>query len=350
MKAKMKNSETRGLLKDIQARAKEIKYHYKTSTASAVTPRLCEDIICRSKVARSLLEADKPKCDLLINFIADTFRQHDVECDTCGPKKMQSYEPADNLCPHEEFYVCPKIAQIQLKEITTDDICDCEFTHGGRCKWRAEIAQLKAEIDGYKEWATDVKRLTKAISDILTPKDGPEQPSLCDVVAYVKDDFAQLQTKLNLSSVLLENRDKRVAQLKAQIQEHEESEGAVCPEDVGFVEYIKSLKTQLKELKEESKQLSALTDSQDKNIAGLEEKRRWIPVKEGLPEIKEDESQSVWVDVTNGKEKKEAYLYDYTKRAPKPGMATGKGWYVQGLRSNDITHFRYITLPEGDKK
>ena len=52
----------------------------------------------------------------------------------------------------------------------------------------------QAEIQGYKEWAEDVKRLTKEICDILHPKsDGPKGPSLCDVVKYLQDDFADQQ-------------------------------------------------------------------------------------------------------------------------------------------------------------
>ena len=79
------------------------------------------------------------------------------------------------------------------------------------------------------------------------------------------------------------------------------------------------------------------------------ESYRWIPVTERLPELNDENSnhtQSKWVQVTDGEGAVDAYYYDYTKREAKPNYATGKGWYCHGIRKDDITHFRYVILPE----
>lgn len=78
------------------------------------------------------------------------------------------------------------------------------------------------------------------------------------------------------------------------------------------------------------------------------EKTRWIPVTERLPELEGDETQSLWVHVTDGRLVEKAYYYDYTKRETKPNQSTGKGWYVHGIAQKDITHWQLIDLPGED--
>lgn len=57
----------------------------------------------------------------------------------------------------------------------------------------AENAKLKEGQEYLEECLADKRELAKEISDILHPNsDGPKTPSLCDVVKYVRDDFAKL--------------------------------------------------------------------------------------------------------------------------------------------------------------
>lgn len=101
--------------------------------------------------------------------------------------------------------------------------------------------------------------------------------------------------------------------LQARLRELEEGEAAICPEDVGFVEYIKSLEAQL-------------------------ELNRWIPVAEGLPERIDHEteySKDVWVlDMKSQWVGVDQYL-------------TGlKRWNGEHTRLTLYTHWKYITLPK----
>jgi hypothetical protein len=49
---------------------------------------------------------------------------------------------------------------------------------------------------------------------------------------------------------------EEIARLTAQINEHEEAEAAVCPEDVGCIEYIKTLTARLAEVERENVRLA----------------------------------------------------------------------------------------------
>lgn len=116
---------------------------------------------------------------------------------------------------------------------------------------------------------------------------------------------------------------QKIIDLNARIKELEESEGAVCPEDVGFVEYIKALQTKIQELEEKLKALD------------------WIPVSERLPERSKNYHHSVFCIVTDGKLWTKGY-YDF------PFNRWG---YLESMtihEMGDITHFQNITLPEGE--
>ncbi len=57
-------------------------------------------------------------------------------------------------------------------------------------KYSADLTASKELIQDYEECMADKRRLTKEISDILHPKgNGPKRPALCDVLAYVRNDF-----------------------------------------------------------------------------------------------------------------------------------------------------------------
>jgi len=82
-----------------------------------------------------------------------------------------------------------------------------------------DYKKLQAENEGYKECEVEVKRLTKEISYILTPDGkGPTQPSLCDVVAYVRDDFEQLRAEN-------ERLKDKIAELRFKIDELQAMKG-----------------------------------------------------------------------------------------------------------------------------
>ncbi len=63
-----------------------------------------------------------------------------------------------------------------------------------------------------------------------------------------RDWAGQLAKEMKARAPLLEENDK----LHDQIFTYEEAEALVCPEDVGFVEFIKSLRTRIEELEGEN--------------------------------------------------------------------------------------------------
>ncbi len=131
-----------------------------------------------------------------------------------------------------------------------------------------------------------------------------------------------------------------LATAKKQILEYEQTEAAVCPEDVGAKEYVESLKSQLATAKEENSDLcdnvdAARQDVEDytKSMAG------WIPVGEGLPD--DNDNVLVLLKYPTGNA---TLVGNYNAH-----KATAMRWstYATSIVAC-ITHWRPITLPEGE--
>lgn len=81
---------------------------------------------------------------------------------------------------------------------------------------------------------------------------------------------------------------------------------------------------------------TAKYETQANRIKELE-KDDWVSVEDGLPEREIDginPDVSEWVDVTDGKIRREAFYDTVAKR-----------WHSHGINIDKITHYRKITLP-----
>lgn len=63
---------------------------------------------------------------------------------------------------------------------------------------------------------------------------------------------------------LIDRLQKRMEKLKADINERQELEASICPEDVGFAEYVKCLQKQVEKLKKSNERL--INDKRDLQI------------------------------------------------------------------------------------
>ena len=99
--------------------------------------------------------------------------------------------------------------------------------------------------------------------------------------------------------------------LKEEIEEWRENEGSVCPEDVGFVEYIKVLQAEL-------------------------EKHHWIPVSERLPKLQGETVSGICL-ITDSESVRLGW-YDY--------KFSGWAWYPLPNTLAKPTHWKPIILPE----
>lgn len=61
----------------------------------------------------------------------------------------------------------------------------------------AEIARLQYLVDGYEHWASDIKRLTRALDVELHGDDAAPQASLCDLVGAIREYKKQAESKGN---------------------------------------------------------------------------------------------------------------------------------------------------------
>lgn len=60
------------------------------------------------------------------------------------------------------------------------------------CQTKDTEEAIRDAVKDYESAAESSRKLTKKNSDILHPNgDGPEQPSLCDIVAYVRSDISK---------------------------------------------------------------------------------------------------------------------------------------------------------------
>ena len=92
----------------------------------------------------------------------------------------------------------PEVGTVEICE--TGDFRDAELIPYNADRWNAdadaialvpdllaEVIALRSEVDGYMEWAQDVKRLTRQL-DIEMHGDGAaQQASLCDLIGAGKD-------------------------------------------------------------------------------------------------------------------------------------------------------------------
>lgn len=60
----------------------------------------------------------------------------------------------------------------------------------------AEIVKLRAELEGYKQWAEDHKRLVRHVDVIINGEEGAApQASLCDIVSQIETDWPELKAE-----------------------------------------------------------------------------------------------------------------------------------------------------------
>ena len=188
---------------------------------------------------------------------------------------------------------------------------------GGWADFIAEVIKLEMEkkpnrilIENTDRWLTEFKAIPMTCKEPAS-----------NFFDSLPDDLA-IQHKITAANKCIEEQKNKIIQLQADVEQAdnyldeartknkklEEAEGSVCPEDVGFVEYIKALQ---------------------KQITKLKEKNRWIPVT--LESIPKTEGGTMLYEVIHEGHILERCFYKDT-------------W----LRS--YSHYRPITLPEGSLK
>ena len=122
----------------------------------------------------------------------------------------------------------------------------------------------------------------------------------------------------------------QLAEAKKQLLDYEQTEAAICPEDVGIVEYVKSIKSQLATAGKAIDFLNKENKELKEQLTAEQEKNRWIPVGQEPPS-----AVNGWINLLDYKEWDIITLY---------WRGTDEDSDV--FFNNGYTHWRPITLPQ----